>query len=80
MKELLEKFTIKQEDWTNINLVDIKMKAQNVVCLFTVLENTLAPHITPSETELIESTRNNLLNYLDKHFISSKPIEIKITK
>jgi len=75
MKELLEKFTIKQEDWTNINLVDIKMKAQNVVCLFTVLENTLAPHITPSETELIESTRNNLLNYLDENFISSNHIE-----
>lgn len=73
MKELLEKLTIKEEDWTSMNLVNMKTKAQSVVCLFTVLENTLAPHITPSETELIANTRNKLLTYLDEHFISVNP-------
>ena len=75
MKELLEKYTIKDEDWSNINLVNMKAKGQSAVCLFTVLENTLAPHITPVETKLITNARNKLLTYLDEHFISANPIE-----
>ena len=68
----MEKYTIKSDDWSDISLVDIKMKAQSVVSLFIILENTLAPHITPEETELIEDTKNKLLSYLDKTFIDNK--------
>jgi len=65
----LEKYQINQEDWKNINLVNMKMKAESVVSLFLVLENTLAPHISPVESEMIKNTKTHLLEYLDKYFI-----------
>lgn len=66
----LEKYEIKKEDWDNINLVQMKMKAESVVSIFLVLENTLAPHISPVESEMIEKTKNHLLKYLDDCFIN----------
>ena len=35
----LEKYRINEQDWENINLVQMKMKAESVVSLFLVLEN-----------------------------------------
>lgn len=61
----LAKYQIENEDWKNINLVDLKMKAENVVSLFVTLRNVLAPIATPEESELIEKTKQTLLNYLD---------------
>lgn len=68
----LAKYQIKQEDWDNVNLVEMKMKAESVVSLFVVLENILAPHISPEESEMIDKTKNHLLNYLDEFFINGK--------
>ena len=68
----LAKYQIKQEDWDNVNLVEIKMKAESVVSLFVVLENILATHISPEESEMIDKTKNHLLKYLDDFFINGK--------
>lgn len=66
----LEKYQINQEDWENIDLVNMKMKAESVVSLFLILENILAPHISPFESEMIENTKTHILEYLDKHFVN----------
>ncbi len=66
----LEKYQINQQDWENIDLVNMKMKAESVVSLFLVIENTLAPHISPVESEMIDNTKKHLLKYLDEHFIN----------
>lgn len=34
------------------------------------IENTLAPHISPVESEKIDDTRKHILDYLDKYFIN----------
>ena len=67
----LEKYQINQQDWKNIDLVNMKMKAESVVSLFLVLENTLAPHISPVESEMIDKTKNAILKYLDNSFIDN---------
>lgn len=63
-------YDINQDDWNNIKLVEIKQKAKSVIYLFKVLENTLAPHITPVETELIDRTKAHLLKYLEDNFMN----------
>lgn len=68
----LEKYKLNPEDWESISLVDAKMKAETVVSLFLILENTLASCISPEESELIDSTKTKLLEYLDKNFINNK--------
>jgi len=70
--KLLEKYQINPQDWRNMDVVKIKMKAESVVSLFLILENTLAPHITPVESEMIESTKTHLLNYLEESFLNKE--------
>lgn len=69
--KLLEKYQVQKEDWKDMSLVHIKMKAESTVALFIALENMLAPHISPIESELIENTKNQLLEYLE-NFINKK--------
>lgn len=68
--ELLKKYKVSIEDFDNIDLVTMKMKAESVVLLFKAIENTLAPHISPVESEKIDDTRKHILDYLDKYFIN----------
>jgi len=77
----LEKYQINEQDWNNINLVQMKMKAESVVSLFLVLENTLAPHISPVESGMIEKTKSAILKYLDNSFIDNlkKPKRFDLT-
>jgi len=65
-------YEIENKDWNDIDLVNIKMKAETITALFIAIENTLAPHITPIESSLIESTKKQILEYLNKNFISGR--------
>jgi hypothetical protein len=67
--ELVKKYKIKDKDWKNITLVEIKLKAQTVVALFIAIENTMASCISPVQSELIDNTKKELLTYLDENFI-----------
>lgn len=69
--ELLEKYKINLDDWDNMQIVDMKMKAETIISCFICIENTLAPHISPKESEIIQKTKECLLSYLDKYFINN---------
>ena len=66
----IEKYEIEKQDWNNIDLVNMKMKAETITALFIAIENVLAPHISPVESSAIENTKNLLLDYLDNSFIN----------
>ena len=66
---LLKKYQTSLEDWNTPNLAEMKIVAESVVSTFLILENTLAPFISPEELEVIDKAKTHILNYLDKHFI-----------
>jgi hypothetical protein len=68
--EQILKYEVSPDDWKNMNIVDMKIKAETITALFIAIENTLAPHISPEESELINATKDKLLSYLDKYFIN----------
>ena len=70
--KLLKKYQLKQKDWNNIDLVEMKIKAESVVLLFRAIENTLCSHVSPHEIELLDNTRDEILKYLDDVFINKK--------
>jgi len=67
--ERIKKYELAKSDWSNMAIVDMKMKAETITALFIAIENTLAPHISPEESELINATKSKLLDYLDKVLI-----------
>lgn len=68
--DLFEKYKINETDWKDINLIQMKIKAQTAISLFYALNNTFAPHIDPDMNNLIDGTRDKLLKYLDDSFIT----------
>jgi hypothetical protein len=65
--KLLPLYEIQVEDWSNMTLVEMKMKAESIVSLFMVMENISAPHITPVESDAMRNARDRILRCFDSH-------------
>ena len=59
------KYIITDSDWSNINIVDMKMKAENILASIIVIENTMASIAHPDKYEEIERFKNSMLDYID---------------
>ena len=66
MEEML-KYKVCHEDWRNLNLVEMKHKAESIVALFTVLENLIAPNVSPEQMEILDEAKCNILECYDEH-------------
>ncbi len=64
--ELLKKYQIKDDEWEDMPIVDLKIKAENIIHLFSLLENSMASIASPKEIKLIYDTQKKLLSYIDK--------------
>lgn len=65
-----DKYIIQESDWRNMNIVDIKMKAQNILASIVVIENTMASIADPDISDKIEDFSKSMLDYIDEHFLN----------
>jgi hypothetical protein len=65
--EELTKYQVNPVDWNIFSLVKIKRKSENIVSLFNVLENLIAPNVSPEQMELLDVAKYSILKQYDAH-------------
>jgi uncharacterized protein YfaT (DUF1175 family) len=59
-------FDIVDSDWNteNIHLVNYKMKIQNVICAFEIIENNIASSACPEISQYFDNCKTNIIEYM----------------
>ncbi len=61
------KFDIIDSDWNteNISNVDYKLKIQNVICAFSIIENNISSSASPEVSQFVDNCKKELLEYMN---------------
>lgn len=61
-------FEIVDSDWEieNISNVDYKMKIQNVICGFEIIENNIASSACPEISQYVDNCKTKIIKYMSE--------------
>ncbi len=66
IKLRFNEFDIIESDWDseNINIVNYKMKIQNTIMCFEIIENNLASSACPEISQYFDNCKTNIIEYM----------------
>jgi len=69
--ELLQKYDFEDEDFGEDSF-DVKLKIQNLVHLFALINNEVGHCTSPEEWEMLDKTRDTLIDYLETYHLNKQ--------
>jgi hypothetical protein len=66
---LLQKYDFEDEDFGEDSF-DVKEDIQSLIHLFALIHNVIGERVSPSEWEMLDKTRDTLIDYLEKYHLN----------